>query len=146
MYPAKHLNLGYMVLIPDYFRGQGHNPAQPGVPEFLAKTTQWSSLKEDVEKRILPHAKKHGAVRFAAAGTCWGTYMTLKLTTYCVVHVGVSFHPAHTGICKVVGEDERALLETAGKKPHVQLKKNIIDISVQGVRLQGEGACTFKGG
>ena len=62
------LNKGYMVLIPDYFRGGSQHPREPGVPEFLKKHTQWENLKQDYLEKIKPYAIKHGAKTFSSVG------------------------------------------------------------------------------
>ena len=62
------LGAGYMVLIPDYFRGGSQHPREPGVPEFLRQHTQWENLRRDFQDKIKPYALKHGAKTFASVG------------------------------------------------------------------------------
>ncbi len=46
---------------------------------MLQRQSNWGELEEDWVKRIRPLALKHGAKRFGSLGTCWGTYVVLKL-------------------------------------------------------------------
>ena len=51
---------GYLVVIPDFYRGTWKDPTSPGVVEFAKEKTQWSKLKLDLENIILPFAKSKG--------------------------------------------------------------------------------------
>ena len=63
---------GYMVIIPDYFRGEMINPMnkpREEIVDFVKKQTQWDGkLKQDWEEKIQPYALKHGAKTFGAIG------------------------------------------------------------------------------
>lgn len=105
---------GYMVIMPDFYRGvfkDPSDPAPPTTPDFLKDHTKWDSLKEDTEKRVLPYAEKHGAETYGAIGTCWGSYMVLRLASYPNMKAGVSMHPSHTPISQLLGESEEDLLK-----------------------------------
>jgi hypothetical protein len=45
-----------------------------------------------------------------SSGTCWGSYMVLRLSSCPSVSAGVSMHPSHSGIIKILGEDEEKIL------------------------------------
>jgi len=64
--------LGYMVIIPDYYRGKMINlmtSPREEVVEVMKKLTQWEeTLKVDWEEKIQPYALKHGAATFGAIG------------------------------------------------------------------------------
>ena len=64
--------LGYMVIIPDYYRGTMLNPMTAGqdqIMEFVKTNTQWQgNLKLDWEEKVQPYALKHGAKTFGAIG------------------------------------------------------------------------------
>ena len=52
---------GYLVIIPDFYRGTWKDPTSPDVVEFAKEQTQWSKLKLDLENIILPFAKSKGS-------------------------------------------------------------------------------------
>ena len=60
--------LGFLVLIPDYYRGKMKDPTEDGLVEFLAAETDWSKLRQDWEGKIAPYAKEHGAKIFGTVG------------------------------------------------------------------------------
>ena len=75
--------------------------------DFIKTRTMWQKLSSDWETKIKPFAEKHGAKRYGAIGTCWGTYMVLKLCSLegQGFRAGVSWHPSHTAIVKnLLGE------------------------------------------
>jgi hypothetical protein len=82
---------GYMVLVPDYYRGEMRDPTvDKDFMAFMQRQSNWAGqLEQDWLKRIRPHALKHGAKRFGSLGTCWGTYVTLKLCGRGEIEVGV---------------------------------------------------------
>ena len=45
------------------------------------------------------------------SGFCWGSYVTLRLSTYPQVKAGVSLHPSHGMVCQMVNQDEEELLK-----------------------------------
>lgn len=102
---------GFMVAIPDYFRGNWQDPFASGTLEFLQRTTRWSNLKLDWDTKILPHIKKYQVKKIGTLGTCWGSYMVVRLSAIVDICCGVSIHPSHTPICSALAEDERVLLQ-----------------------------------
>ena len=104
---------GFMVIIPDFFRGANawQDPSAAGITNFVIENTNWSKLIVDWETIVLPFAKTKGATRFGSIGTCWGSYMVLRESSYDEIKVGVSMHPSHTDLSKLVGEKEKDLLE-----------------------------------
>jgi dienelactone hydrolase len=110
---------GYMVLVPDYYRGEMRDPAvDKDFMAFMKGKSEWSQLEQDWVKRIRPHALRHGAKRFGSLGTCWGTYVTLKLCGRGEIEVGVNWHPSHVVVSKLLGEDVKTLLENSRKCKH----------------------------
>jgi len=106
---------GYMVIMPDYYRGTMNNPfdaeQSKDTGAFLKKNTDWEGvLKHDWEK-VHEYALEHGAKSFGTAGTCWGSCMVLRLCTLGVFKAGVSMHPSHSPIWPMVGDDEEELLK-----------------------------------
>ena len=65
-------NVGYMVIIPDYYRGQICDVTKENfdtIMTFLKTESKWEGkLKEDWEKSICPYATKHGAKSFGTIG------------------------------------------------------------------------------
>jgi len=100
---------GYLVVMPDFYRGTWKDPTQPDVVQFIKDQTNWTKLKVDLEK-VLSFAKKKGASTFGALGTCWGSYMVLRECAYPEFKAGVSWHPSHSPIAGLVGDDEKELL------------------------------------
>lgn len=64
--------LGYMVILPDYFRGKMIDPHKEPMEDVIAFTRthfNWAGkMKEDWEKKVKPYAEKHGAKTFGAIG------------------------------------------------------------------------------
>jgi dienelactone hydrolase len=102
---------GYQVIIPDYFRnGDFKSPRSPDIGEFIKNKSNWSSLEKDWKETILPFAESHGAKRFGALGTCWGSYVVMRLSADPKILAGVSWHPSHTPISGLVGEDPKIMI------------------------------------
>lgn len=60
---------GYLVILPDYFRGEFCDPsAGCDIVQFLKSKTKWENLKDDWETKILPFAEIKGAKTFGAVG------------------------------------------------------------------------------
>ena len=51
---------GYLVVMPDFYRGAWKDPTSPDVVQFLKDQTQWSKLKLDLDNIVLPFAKNKG--------------------------------------------------------------------------------------
>ena len=69
---------GYLVIIPDFYRGSWCDPSSPEVVTFLQDKTQWQKLKQDLDTIVMPFARSKGGEVFGALGTCWGSYMVLR--------------------------------------------------------------------
>jgi len=91
----KLADCGYMVILPDFFRGESREVSSPDLGDWLKGQSNWNGQRraEWVEK-ILPYARQHGAETFGAVGTCWGGYMVLRLSSYGEFKAGAAFHPA----------------------------------------------------
>jgi len=109
---------GYLVIIPDFYRGTWRDPTAPDVVQFIKDQTNWDKLKQDFENIVLPFAKSKGAAKFGSVGTCWGSYMVLRMSSYDQFVAGASWHPSHSPISGLLGEDEKQLL-TAVKCPQL---------------------------
>ena len=51
---------GYLVIIPDFYRGTFREPTAPDVVTWLKEVTNWPSLKQTLEKIVVPFAKSKG--------------------------------------------------------------------------------------
>merc|ERR1711953_375240 len=104
---------GYLVIMPDYYRGTWCNPMTDGdkLPAFAKEKTVWNNLKNDWEQKIQPLAEKKGAQYYGTVGTCWGSYMVLRLCENVDFKAGVSFHPSHSPISGLLGESEEEILK-----------------------------------
>ena len=69
---------GYLVIIPDFYRGSWKDPSSPDVVSFLQDQTQWAKLSQDLDTIVMPFARSKGGQVFGALGTCWGSYMVLR--------------------------------------------------------------------
>jgi len=103
----KIADLGYMVIIPDFFRGEWRDVEAEDLAEWIQKQSDWRGQRqaEWVEK-ILPYAREQGGQTFGVAGTCWGGYMVARLSSYGEFKAGVSFHPATTFIAENILKEE----------------------------------------
>jgi len=108
---------GFTVIMPDYYRGTFQDPSEPGTAQFIKAQTDWTKLQVDWEEKIRPYAvESKGAKTFGAIGTCWGSYMTIRLSMYPEVVAGVSMHPSHSPIMARLGEDEEEILRSVVAK------------------------------
>ena len=89
---------GYLVIMPDFYRGDMCEPTEARIGTFIKDVTNWDKLKVDWEQKIKPYAEKHGAQTYGAVGTCWGSYVVLRLAENVGFQAGVSFHPSHSPI------------------------------------------------
>jgi len=112
----------YLVIIPDYYRGTWISPGSPGTKEFIRDQTNWEGkLRGDWEKKTLPYLKSLGIKKMGTIGTCWGSYMAIRLSLYDDVVAGVSIHPAHSTIMSLLEEDEEVILDQLAKTETPQL-------------------------
>jgi len=103
---------GYMVIMPDYFRnGDFRSPEDADVDKFIKEKTNWKNLEKDWKEKILPYAESHGAKRFASLGTCWGSYVVIRMSADPKFCSGVSWHPSHTPMTDTLGEDVKELMK-----------------------------------
>jgi len=106
---------GYLVLLPDWFRGTWQDPFEPaGIPEFLNRTTQWDKILSDFHALVEPLATERGATTFGSVGTCWGSYPVVRFSALPNFNAGVSAHPSHSRLCQAMGVDEKSILEKVG--------------------------------
>jgi len=107
---------GFMVILPDYFRGVVPEECGPGdfacwaglVP-VMAAVSNWTQLEADWGL-VRSWAEEQGVTSFAAVGTCWGSYMTIRMSSLPEVVAGVSVHPSHSVLIPQLGEDEAEIL------------------------------------
>ena len=60
---------------------------------------------------IKPNKQSNLKNMIIISGTCWGTYMVLRLSSYVDFRAGISMHPSHSLICAMLGVDEEKLLK-----------------------------------
>jgi len=103
---------GYLVIMPDFYRGDMCEPTEARIGTFIKEVTNWDKLKVDWEQKIKPYAEKHGAKTYGAVGTCWGSYVVLRLAEDVGFQAGVSFHPSHSPIAgSILQENEEEILK-----------------------------------
>ena len=66
--------------------------------------------EKDWEDAVLPYAEEHGCTTFGAIGTCWGSYMVVRMAAHPKMLAGVSMHPSHSPIMQNLGENEEEIL------------------------------------
>ena len=112
---------GFCVYLPDLYRGDLWSPDE----EIGPKTFEWlkqfnmDAVMEDMNKRLLPHAKDKGGKNFGAIGFCWGCTPMWNLGQDEILKAGVGFHPSlqTTGL---YGQDVLELTKTL-KAPQMLL-------------------------
>lgn len=101
---------GFLVLLPDWYRGDSREPSAADAGDFLKAQSDWTLLGLDFREKVLPLAKENGADKIGSLGTCWGTYCVIRQCAEPEVTAGASWHPAHSFITSLMGEDEKELL------------------------------------
>ena len=51
---------GYLVIIPDFYRGTHREPTAPDVVQWIQEVTNWSKLKRTFEDIVMPFARAKG--------------------------------------------------------------------------------------
>ena len=51
---------GYLVIIPDFYRGTYREPTAPDVVQWLKEVTNWTKLKQTFEDIVMPFARTKG--------------------------------------------------------------------------------------
>ena len=65
---AKVINFsGFMVILPDYYRGEAVKAIDDTLMDFIKKHTVWENLKADADK-VIAFAKAKGAKVFGSVG------------------------------------------------------------------------------
>lgn len=111
---------GYLVVLPDYYRGTWISKQDPLLGDFI-KSFDFAKLEPDLE-RVMSFVRGKGCTSVGAVGTCWGSYVVLKLSSYTEYNriieykCGVSIHPSHPIMCELFGENEEKVLEAVKGK------------------------------
>jgi len=107
---------GYMVLLPDFFRGQWRGVEAPDLGDWITKQADWFGQRQaEWAEVILPYARSYGAVTFGAVGTCMGAYSVMRLCSYGEFKAGASIHPATTFVTtQLLKEDLYEVLDEVG--------------------------------
>ena len=56
-------------------------PGQPFDKDLAVRVSNWTQLEADWTLRVHPYLAQRGATSFGSIGTCWGNYVTVKLST-----------------------------------------------------------------
>jgi len=111
---------GFLVILPDYYHGAEAPKCSPtdflcwfGLKPFTVANSNWTQLQSDWGL-VRSWAEEKGVTRFAAVGTCWGSYMTLRMSSLPEVIAGVIVHPSHPTLIPDLGEDEASILGQVG--------------------------------
>jgi len=98
---------GYMVILPDFFRGDWRDIADPDLEEWIVKQTDWAGQRQfEWVEQLLPYARSHGAETFGAVGTCWGATMVMRLSSYGEFKAAACMHPALSFIVESILKEE----------------------------------------
>jgi len=144
---------GYMVLLPDFFRGEWRDVGAGDLDEWIRKQSDWSGHRQiEWVEELLPYARSVGAEIFGAVGTCWGASLVTRLCSYGEFKAGASMHPATTAIIQtILNQDLYEILEevqcpqlliTAGDDDKNEMKGGLAE-KVWSVMKFGD-ACDYK--
>jgi len=102
---------GYLAVVPDFFGDDGWKGGLDfsGLPAWV-KRHGWDTVQPVLE-HATSYVTKAGATKIGLLGFCWGNWVVLKGSATSKYAAGVSYHPSQTGVCKLTGEDETALVE-----------------------------------
>ena len=86
---------------------------------------------------MLPYAEGNGCETFGAIGTCWGSYMVIRMAAHPKMLAGVSMHPSHSPIMENLGENEEEILNEIQvrivnfplKRPYLSISSLTIELS-----------------
>lgn len=93
-------NEGYLVVLPDFFRGSYWNLIQENksfetMGDWLRTMPYEPGLRTDFFNKVLPFLKERGVTSIGMAGFCWGAWMIFNVAkTEGAIACGVSFHPS----------------------------------------------------
>eukprot|EP00093_Oithona_nana_P005975 05975.XXX_109968_110940_1 [CDS] Oithona nana genome sequencing. len=108
---------GYLVLIPDYYRGVSFDPnsnARHITLQFLTDQSKWANNGQLYQDYSITksYAKDNlGCKTFGTIGTCWGTYAVLRMSEDVDIKAAVSMHPSHPSVLAILGEEEKTCLK-----------------------------------
>jgi len=115
---------GYQVMLPDYFHNEYYDFATmgpQGIYAFMAKHNNPVKLTGDIEERVLPYGESKGCTSYKVIGTCWGTYMVLRFSSYPAVKAGISMHPSHPNMLLAQGVNVTDFLRENVQCPQLYL-------------------------
>jgi len=75
------------------------------------KNYSWEKVEKDVDRVWNLLWEKLGVKKLGVVGFCWGSYGVLKLSSTGKVAAGISFHPSHSRLTGLYGDDESSLLK-----------------------------------
>ena len=78
---------------------------------------------------MLPYAEGNGCKTFGAIGTCWGSYLVVRMAAHPKMLAGVSMHPSHSPIMENLGENEEEILNEVQVNFFVQENINVFVIN-----------------
>ncbi len=114
---------GYMVLLPDYYRGTFIDPSQAPPQEtvaFIKEQSDWNGRLGRDFLAVKQYGQDLGCKNFGSIGTCWGSYPVIRMSEDVDVKAGISMHPSHPNLLKLLEEDETELLKSI-KSPQMFL-------------------------
>ncbi len=100
---------GYSTFIPDYYRGTFIDPSKApreDTVKFLKEKSNWTGLLKNDWLNVKDYAKRQGCSTFGTIGTCWGTYVVIRMSEDVDVKAGISMHPSHPNIAQFLNENE----------------------------------------
>ena len=59
---------GYLVIMPDYYRGTWCDPSDEKIGSFIKEKTDCKNIKDEWEQKIQPFAEKKGAQYYGSVG------------------------------------------------------------------------------
>ena len=88
---------GFLVLLPDFFRGTAWVMGKPfdTLGDWLKTMPYETGLKEDFHDKLLPYLKGRGVLSVGMVGFCWGAWLAFNVaSTRGSIACAASFHPS----------------------------------------------------
>jgi len=91
-------SFGYTVVLPDILKGNAWKESVPVGPELYKWLSEikYQPIEDYLLNTLIPNLKNNGKTAFAVAGTCFGSWVGLKvLGNSKDIKCGISFHPSY---------------------------------------------------
>jgi dienelactone hydrolase len=125
---------GFLVVLPDFFRGPGWDPANFPPPDFqelmqwIKKVGSWDNvIKADFFQRVIPYLHSKGVKKIGALGFCFGAKMVIHACSHPELSAGAGIHPSFLTPEDAEKATTPMLLLPAGNDPPIEPIKAVFD-------------------